>query len=94
MGQHRLWVKSTVFRPWQSLPIYPAKRTSPGTVGMSQRCQQRTRGGRTCHGAVFAGASYLGGLAGAWFAGGSAGVTKGTKLTDSPYGLQAPPTAS
>src|SRR4030081_1743369 len=28
-GQHRLWVKSTVFRPWQS----------PGTVGMSQRCR-------------------------------------------------------
>jgi hypothetical protein len=31
MGQHRLWVKSTVFRPWQS----------PGTVGMSQRRQFR-----------------------------------------------------
>src|SRR5260370_15938837 len=36
------WVNHVILRVPRSLPVYPYKQSSSGSVGMSQRCQTRT----------------------------------------------------
>ena len=35
-----LWVKRVILTVRRSLPVYPEKRTTSESVGMSQRCQR------------------------------------------------------